>query len=554
MEPLTENVEDFNWYEDAAEIDLEEFEPVEKELDQFNFLFTSLNRILYYLTLISGFLYIDRYLFGYNEMTLFGMDVNEILLNLFVFSGSFNLIYFIISILFTGFTKIGIKVLEIRFKTVVRWISITIWFIILLYFSKHQMDTFGDYYPIINSFILSGILTGITFSLLSFGIEMFYESFVTNSLASKVQEVDRREKIISAMKNYRYEISDSSTDETGGCNCTELFFGNDSENDSNINVSHINLNRLENDQIGALYFKKPELLSLHDAKTLAKDIFTKATEKDEMNFQEFSEIFPNTQIAIQAFSYFDVNNDQTISKKEFKDALINFYISRVNLEKGFDIAKGFVQIVNNIASIVTLLFLALAYLVLFGIPLKDLLALALSSALVLNFAMSGLATDIYFNITILLSHPFDIGDDVIIEDENYTVFKIGITSTSFLAKNGGKVKFMNRDLWTKTLINMTRAPEKVLFFTFKLQPDIDPEKFRIFKTRIHKYLKVRNFDFYEAFSLEASSEQATDISLLDCALVLKCRSYKTKAKKFGLRAEINKFLINLLEELEISTK
>merc|ERR1711972_981592 len=113
---------------------------------------------------------------------------------------------------------------------------------------------------------------------------------------------------------------------------------------------------------------------------------------------------------------------------------------------------------------------------------------------------------------------------------------------------------MNRDLWSKTIINMTRAPEKILYFTFKLDSTIDSDKFRDFKNKIHKYLKTRTFDFYEAFSLEASSENATNVKSLDCALSLRCRSYKTRGKKFGLRQEINKFLINLSRDMEIELK
>ncbi|KRH94379.1 Small Conductance Mechanosensitive Ion Channel (MscS) Family [Pseudoloma neurophilia] len=547
-------MEEFNWYEDAAEVDTEEFEPVTKEYSQFDQFFKVLNRIFKYVFTATVIIYIYRYIFHDKSFKLFNVNINDILFAVIIFCGSYNFIFILLYAVLGIISKCGFKIFEKRFQMVTKWAAMTIWFITMYYLLKNKEEMFQSFYENMNRFIFSGIVTGGMFTTLSLAIEMFYESFVANSLSSKVQEVDKREKIISAMKNYRYEISDSSIDETEGCNCTQIFFGASSDNNSDLNVSHINLNSRDGQNIiGALYFKPPELQSLHDAKTLAKDVFSKATENEEMNFSEFSEIFPNTQIAIQAFSYFDVNNDQTISKKEFKDALIGFYVARVNLEKGFEIAKGFVQIVSNIAMIAVFLILFLSYLVIFGIPLKDLLALALSSALVLNFAMSGLATDMYFNVMVLLSHPFDIGDDIIVDNENYTVFKIGLSSTSLLAKNGGKVKMMNRDLWSKTIINMTRAPEKVLFFTFKLSPDIDPDLFRKLKSCLHKYLKTRTFDFYETFSLEASSEQATDINVLDCALVLKCRSYKTKAKKFGLRAEINKYLMELFEELQIKT-
>lgn len=544
-------MDDFNWYEDAAEIDVEEFEPVEKDRSQINKYFDFLQKIFNYIIIISGSIYIFRYVFGKDKMEIFSINLNIILVSFVVCCGSFNLVTFVAQLIHQTLRMIGLKTIEKRFKSMYRWLSATIWFLISLYMLKYIKKDLNIYYRYVKSFILSGILTGSVFTGITLAMQLFYESFVTSSLLAKMKEVDIKEKIISAMKNYRYELSESSTTETPGCTFSEIFFGRESDGNSDGNASHINLNRQDEAMIGSLYFKAPELQSLHDAKTLARDVFEKATSQDEMSFNEFADIFPNAQIAIQAFSYFDANDDRTVSRKEFKDTIIQFYIDRVNLEKGFDIAKGFVDIVNDILSIVVCGFLILAYLVIFGIPLKELMALALSSALVLNFAVSGMAVDLYFNFMVLLSHPFDIGDDVIIDDLNYTVYKIGLNSTSFLGRNGGKVKFLNSVLWKKTLINMTRAPEKVLLFTFKLSPDVNVDIFRELKNKIHQYLKKRTFDFFEAFSLEAVSEQATNINALECALILKCRSYKTKAKKFGLRVEISKMLKDLFEELEL---
>lgn len=546
-------MEDFNWYEDAAEMDVEEFEPVEKDRSQINKYFDFLKKVFNYAIVICAPVYVFRYIFDKNTLTILNINLNTILILIVLTCGSFNLITLLVIMVHQVLKKIGLQMIEKRFKSMYRWLSATIWFLLGLYSLKYVKEDLNIYYRYVRSFVLSGILTGAFFTGINLAMQLFYESFLTSSLLAKMKEVDIKEKIISAMKSYRYEISESSTTDTAGCTCTQIFFGRESETNSDVNISHINLNRQDEEVIGSLYFKPPEIQSLHDAKTLARDVFEKATVKKEMDFNEFSEIFPNTQIAIQAFSFFDCNDDQTISKKEFKDTMIQFYIDRVNLEKGFAIAKGFVDIVSDILSIVVCGFLILAYLVIFGIPLKDLLALALSSALVLNFAVSGMAVDLYFNFMVLLSHPFDIGDDVIVENENYTVYKIGLSTTSFLARNGGKIKFLNSVLWKKTLINMTRAPEKILFFSFKLNPEINTDLFRDLKSRIHLFLKKRSFDFFEAFSLEATSEQATDINALDCALLLKCRSYKTKAKKFGLRAEINKFLLELFKEMEIKT-
>ncbi|KAG0437027.1 Mechanosensitive ion channel protein 10 [Dictyocoela muelleri] len=546
----------FNWYEDAADVDIDEFEPVDKERYKISYYFDLTLSIFRYITAISFFILLFRYAFNQKNYLIEGIRLNTILFYSIVFFGSLIIITMLMESLLFILKMIGAVLIEKRFKIFYRWASMAIWFTLNLYFLNNFLkEEMGDYYKYLRSFLLSGILTSISFTGESILMQLFYESFVAKSLDAKMKDVDLKERIIAVMKAYRYEISDSTPSESEKCACADIFCMNESNGESEDRGSHIDINAKNEVSVGGLYFKPPEMATLYDAKTLSRDVFSKASKDgNELTFNDFQQIFPNTQIALQAFAYFDVDNAKSITRKEFRDTIISFYIDRINLEKGFEIAKGFVDIINDMVSVVVGGFLCLAYLVIFGVSLKDLLALALSSALVLNFAVSGMAVDLYFNFIVLLSHPFDIGDDVIIDGVDYTVYQIGLNSTSFLGKNGGKVKFINSVLWKKSLINMTRAPEKVIMFNFKLDSNIEIDKFRDLKSKIHHYLKQRPFDFYESFSLEANSENSTDIKTLDCCLVLKCKSYKNKGKKFHLRTEFNYFLRKMFEELEIKEK
>lgn len=548
-------VPQFNWYDDV-EVDVEEFEPVEKERYKINYYFDLILSSCKYITIVSFVIFLIRFIFNQSG-SIMGIKINTILFVSTTFFGSLIVIVMVMEMILFILKITGAVLIEKRMKIFYRWASAAIWFMINLYFCKKFLKKEGGiYFEYVRSFLLSGILTSISFTIISIVMQLFYESFVAKSLDAKMKEVDLKEKIIAVMKSYRYEISDSSPSVSANCGCEEIFCmkGNQDLN-SEDRGSHIDLNMKNEVNVGGLYFKPPEIQTLYDAKTLSRDVFSKATSNGkELTFNDFQKMFPNTQIALQAFSYFDTNDDKSISDKEFRDTIISFYIDRINLEKGFEIAKGFVDIVSDIFTIVVCGFLCLAYLVIFGVSLKDLLALALSSALVLNFAVSGMAVDLYFNFMVLLSHPFDIGDDVIIDGEDFTVYKIGLNSTAFLAKNGGKVKFINSVLWKKSLINMTRAPEKVILINFKIDSDVSIDVFRELKVKIHNFLKSRSFDYYEAYSLESSCESANDLKTLDCSLVVKSKNYKTKARKFYLRTELSSFLRSALKELGIKEK
>lgn len=249
--------------------------------------------------------------------------------------------------------------------------------------------------------------------------------------------------------------------------------------------------------------------------------------------------------------FFDTSNEKEISKKDFRDTIVSFFAERMNLERNIEIAEKFVDIVGDVLYTAMFGFLILAYLVIFGIPLRDLLAFALSSALVLHFLISGLATDLYFNIVFVLSHPFDVGDDVIVDGVDLKVFEIGLSNTSFLGSNGGKIKYLNSSLSQKNIINMTRAPEKKMVFQFTLDPYISTDVYQKLCNNVSEFLNIHHFDFIEKFSLESTSENFVAIDKLNCRLVLQCRSYKTRAKKFYLRVEFSKFLNEAFDKLDI---
>ncbi|KAK1350981.1 putative mechanosensitive ion channel protein [Hamiltosporidium tvaerminnensis] len=547
--------ENFDWYEDTMEIDVEEFVPSEEKAYLTSKFFDLMIKVFNYSALFALLVGIFKYLFIRRHIEILNIEISSLVLFSVIFFGSLSIIANIIHLIAYVIKNIAEEPTEKKFKSISRWLSLSLWFLLNLYLLGFLKSEFKEYYSITKNFMLCGLLTGVTFSIATLIMEYFCESFMERSLSDKIVQVDIREKIIASMKNYRYELSDVSTTESQPCTCADVFFWNRGGNTvSESDDGHINLARRDTKKVGSLFFKSPELQSLYDSKTLARDVFLKASTNGEyLSFNDFSSMFPSTQIALQAFVFFDSNDSRDINKKEFRDTIIQFYMDRVNLEKSFGIAKGFVDIIGDIFFIIVSIFLILAWLVIFGIPLSQLAAFALSSALLLNFVASGLAVDMYYNIMFIISHPYDIGDEIILENVDYKVYRVGLTSTSVLAMNGGEIKFLNSQLWKKSIINMTRAPEKILIFNFILKPELDLETFRLFKVKMHDYLKERTHDFFENFSFQSSAESATTINALSCSLILKSKSFKTKAKKFHLRVEITRMISDFFEELGIKT-
>ncbi|KAM0675873.1 hypothetical protein GVAV_000649 [Gurleya vavrai] len=544
----------FDWYEDTMEVETAEFHPSESNRTILERFFDGCVALFNYTTMAFVIIYIFRYVLNYKKLEIGKVNANTILLICIVYFGSLSIITNVCRFFVFLILNFASESFEKKVRSSFRYISLSLWYMLNLYLIKNVKKELKDFYPNSKAFLQCGLLSSLAYTIVTVIMANFYEYFLEKSLFAKMRDVDMRERILVAMKNYRYELSESSSSASKEFTCADLFNWQQDEIVSEENEGHIELRKWDEKRVGNLYLKPPELQSLYDAKTLARDVFEKASEgKTVLHFDAFCSIFPNDQIALQALPFFESNDRQEITKKEFRDTIIGFYVDRINLEKNFVIAKGFVNIIDDIFCIVVLIFLILAFLIIFGIPLKELVALALSSALVLNFLVSGVATDLYMNVMILLSHPFDIGDEIIVDDVDYKVYKIALATTSLIAKNGGKVKFLNTCLWKKSLINMTRAPEKILVFSFNLDPDLDLIKFQLFKSKIQRYLRERPYDFYETFSLEAKSEISTNLKCLECSLVLRCKSIKTKSKKFHLRVEVTNVIIDLFKILDITT-
>lgn len=544
--------ETFNWFETDFIEDVEEFSSKDKKQNLFSKTF---DFIACKSSLIFLFFIICRII-----LFVFDMNLNfkhyssiKIFFNYAtVMSGTFSMI--VISCKTFAYILLNLaqnSKIE-NFIKIYRLLSILCWSIVQLLWIKFTQTQNLYSYTIMRQFFISIMITSLIYMVIQICIIILSVYFVKITLKHKLLDVDKTEKILECMKNFRHEVPSSSSSEHSTCSCKDVFCYDMTTIDNS--YERRGLEEVDTKKT-FLEIREPMLQSISDAKTLARDVFLKSSEEDDtLNFEKFSAIFSNTKAAISAFAYFDNGSDKTISKKTFHDTIISFYMERVHLEKSIDRAEQFVNIIGNILCVIALCFLLIIYLIIFGFPLKELFALTLSSAIVLNFMGNGLAKDMYYNLLLVLSHQFDIGDEIILDKTEYKIFKYGIFSTSLICENGGTIKFLNSDLWKKTIINMTRAPEKLLVFKFKISPNISNDKICLFKHDIYEYLKSRKFDYFDTFTLQSVTENNLGIDVVECCIIFKCKTFKNKARKFYLRIDITNLIQNLLKKHSMITE
>lgn len=532
---------DYYLYNEAKEEIIVNEEAMKKPI--FFIIFDILSHILFYILSVSFVLDIYfRYLYE-GDLLFLGIDwiaVNQIFL---IISGSFRIamyLFYGISFLLYQFRMVFISLV---YQTVDRYLVIFTWMCYLHYFI--QLKSFGpeglQFY--LQATVASIIITCMTYILLSILMFLFEDNFIKKTLESKIREVSKAEKALKKLKKYAYDIEEEQQDEDVFCNLGGmLYLDLDSWSNERYDANSTNDPSLRN-------LKEPEIFNVKDALKLSNDVFLKSSSSPySMTRENFFEIFGDEDYANEMFSEFDINHSQKISKENFRNTIVNLFRTRALLTKSMVSICCFVKIIRRIVFALAFIFLTIIFLILFGARIKEMIALLVSSAILVNFIGSNVISDLWKNIMFLLSHQFDIGDEVIVDSREMVVHDIGLISSSFLLSNGGAIKIINSDLWSKTIINMTKAPEKILLFTLNLPADINKDQMNSLKHAIFKFVKDRPFEFFDTFVVGSSKSDNSSIKELETSILLKFRNYTNRSKKFTIRAEFTAYLRDFLNE------
>ncbi|KAL6121930.1 hypothetical protein NUSPORA_01086 [Nucleospora cyclopteri] len=544
--------DNFEWNNYEFDVEQNEFNQAKIEDEQSN-LIDQIVKSFYSISTLAFILHFTASIFNINLKKIFGVYIYFTINFMIISSIYIVILHFIFLCLQFTSEKFNLNQFFNNYSSRLKLLLVIFWFIGI----RMEFDKFGTVNKSINNFLksfsTSGVITCIVLIFSDIILQKFSLYFINKSVRSKIKETNQTENILRRLESFRYDNSNTNSDSTSSqLGCFDVF---------TINIC--GFNRRNGNQefdpdsfiLGDLKINPPVLKNVNHAIDLAKDVFLKASHgKDELSFDDFAVIFTKPEIALKAFAFFDSDHDRSISKKEFRNTILFFYKARVWLEQSISANKDFAIIISRIWYLFVDLSLIIIYLVVFGIPLTKIATVFISSALAFNVVIGETCSIMSKNFIMLLSHQFDIGDDIIVDGEDLKVYHIGLSTTSFINVQGGKLKIENSDLWKKTLINMTKAPKKIIAFSFDLPADVTIDQIQILKKRIHTFLISKIFDFMDHFKLINQKTEQTDIDVVHCTIILKCKGYKNRSKKFLLRLEFTNFLRKILSELKIDYK
>ena len=231
-----------------------------------------------------------------------------------------------------------------------------------------------------------------------------------------------------------------------------------------------------------------------DAKKVARDIFYALcpSEQKYLTAEDLC-LFGSGESNAEAFAVFDADGDGTVTRSEFRNAVVAIFAETRNLARSIVDGDSALDKLDRILRSALLVMLGFLLLAVFKLPAQSILSLGLSTAIALNVFIGDSIKKVFENIIfIFLHHPYDVGDSVILNsnrEDPLVVKKVYLANTQFQRWNGEVLIIANNVLYGMHVVNLSRSHESWERIDFVVPLDkATPDAIYAVRTSIYAWL------------------------------------------------------------------
>ncbi|KAI8874631.1 hypothetical protein K501DRAFT_204312, partial [Backusella circina FSU 941] len=228
-------------------------------------------------------------------------------------------------------------------------------------------------------------------------------------------------------------------------------------------------------------------------------------EKKHLDIHSFTPYFNSREEAEEAFDIFDKDGNRNLTRREFRDTLIQIYRDRKSLAQSMRDTSQALGKIDNTLLVIQLLATTFISLAIFQVdfwaalvPFGTLLA---ACTFIFDSSARQLCQGILFQF---VTHPYDAGDMVMIDGSYLTVENIGLLGTVFEAAEGEKVYAPTDVLITKLIHNVRRSGNMGEVITLNIDFRTDNSGIMALKERLSAWVNQQTRDFTEGFDLRVT--------------------------------------------------
>ncbi|KAJ3556902.1 hypothetical protein NM688_g1764 [Phlebia brevispora] len=218
--------------------------------------------------------------------------------------------------------------------------------------------------------------------------------------------------------------------------------------------------------------------------------------------EDIARFFPTMEDADTAFAIFDQDSNGDATRDEIEIACLEFHREQLSIEhsmQDLDSAVGRLDnILMSVYCIVAIIIIAVALEAQLVTLITGAGTLILGLSWLIGTSLSNVLTSIIF---LFVKHPYDVGDRVQIDNEEYMVKEIRLLSTIFLDSRSCYVQAPNTELDEKFIMNIRRSPQMSEPFTWDVAYSTSFEQIKRLRDLMLAFLDSERRDYQPAFDV-----------------------------------------------------
>jgi small-conductance mechanosensitive channel len=319
----------------------------------------------------------------------------------------------------------------------------------------------------------------------------------------------------------------------------------------------------------SLYSSESKKQKIDKLKALSKLMFEKLKDPRSACINPNSiRNYVSGEVADKVMESWDKNLDRSLSEKEFYRAVVETLVGRKSLGLSIVDAERSLEKLASIARVFALILSGFAASVIFGKDTTKILATTstflVAAAVGIGDTLKALLSSIVF---LFVTHPFDIGDRVMIDNKVFLVHKIRIMrfvvsfnslyividnvfSTVLRRHDNAQVYFPNSELAKKNIINLRRSTPQFDILEINVSFTTTITQLNAFENALSTFLADQTQDFHSNF--EVFYKSCEDGNKLCMNVWIQHRDNFHNMKRFRERRSLALLNIKrMLEALEI---
>ncbi|KAJ3252629.1 hypothetical protein HK103_001378 [Boothiomyces macroporosus] len=312
-------------------------------------------------------------------------------------------------------------------------------------------------------------------------------------------------------------------------------------------------------KIGGSSYKKTmktlSLISDKNAINLSKKLWRSLNDSSDITIATFYQCFESVETAKEAFALFDPDATGYIDEKALRRGIKKIYRERRNLLKSLRDVSQALGNFNRLIYGFVLLLTGLFSLPIFGINLNTVLPFT-SIIIALSFVFGTQAKTTFESIIFLfVTHPYDIGDRVVIKGVTMIVEEIHLLTTVFRRTGDGQKLYVpTSTLVSEPIGNIRRSADQSDEISFTVDFETPHEVLVELETKVKEFVASQSKDFISIGSLNIKEMQHTH--LLVCSFFVTFKGNfqdgsRRMARRNMLMYEIKKYMVELWKKYDL---